>query len=252
MASLRRFTTADLFEYNEVNLDVLTETYNLPFYLQYLAQWPEYFQKVEGPGGLCVGYVMGKAEGRGTNWHGHVTAVTVAPEYRRQGLANMLMGLLEDITVHVHDGYFVDLYVRASNALARGMYEKLGYSDYRQVLNYYAGEEDALDMRKAMPRDREGLSVVPHDPFKITQWVSAARAAAPGGWRGLTRDPGLGNGLNDDATGPRALTPRCGSVRCRLRNAAGSAPRGPPPARRCSVTPRRRTPGTPAPRPPRP
>lgn len=29
--------------------------------------------------------VMGKAEGKGELWHGHVTAVTVAPEYRRLG-----------------------------------------------------------------------------------------------------------------------------------------------------------------------
>ena len=62
---------------------------------------------------------MGKAEGRGENWHGHVTAVTVrrgsrrgsapcslahprlqvAPEYRRQGLAQKLMGILEEITI---------------------------------------------------------------------------------------------------------------------------------------------------------
>jgi|APGre2960657505_1045072.scaffolds.fasta_scaffold78450_2 ribosomal protein S18 acetylase RimI-like enzyme len=66
---------------------------------------------------------MGKAEGKGENWHGHVTAVTaraafyacrgtqrlthslhfgssqVAPEYRRQGLAQKLMGLLEETTI---------------------------------------------------------------------------------------------------------------------------------------------------------
>jgi len=35
---------------------------------------------------------MGKAEGKNANWHGHVTAVTVAPSYRRQGLAKKLMG----------------------------------------------------------------------------------------------------------------------------------------------------------------
>jgi ribosomal protein S18 acetylase RimI-like enzyme len=91
----------------------------------------------------------------------------VAPEYRRQGLALKLMGLLEEITIkrraptaaHTHtcccarawsdsegfaiacaaacsharcrcaaharhDGYFVDLFVRKSNAVAIGMYEK--------------------------------------------------------------------------------------------------------------------------------
>lgn len=42
--------------------------------------------------------VLGKVEGQGQNWHGHVTAVTVAPEYRRQQLAKKLMNILEDIT----------------------------------------------------------------------------------------------------------------------------------------------------------
>jgi len=41
---------------------------------------------------------MGKAEGSAENWHGHVTAVTVAPEYRRLGLAAKLMHSLEDIS----------------------------------------------------------------------------------------------------------------------------------------------------------
>lgn len=42
--------------------------------------------------------VMGKAEGHGTNWHGHVTALTVSPDYRRLGLAATLMQFLEDVS----------------------------------------------------------------------------------------------------------------------------------------------------------
>jgi len=41
---------------------------------------------------------MGKVEGTGINWHGHVTALTVAPTYRRLGLAMQLMAELEDIS----------------------------------------------------------------------------------------------------------------------------------------------------------
>ena len=41
---------------------------------------------------------MGKSEGHASNWHGHVTAVTVAPEYRRMGIAKELMKSLEDIS----------------------------------------------------------------------------------------------------------------------------------------------------------
>lgn len=38
------------------NLDPLTETYGLPFYMQYLAHWPEYFQVAESPSGEIMGY----------------------------------------------------------------------------------------------------------------------------------------------------------------------------------------------------
>lgn len=41
---------------------------------------------------------MGKAEGHRENWHGHVTALTVSPDYRRLGLAALLMNFLEDVS----------------------------------------------------------------------------------------------------------------------------------------------------------
>lgn len=44
--------------------------------------------------------VMGKAEGSVAReeWHGHVTALSVAPEFRRLGLAAKLMEMLEEIS----------------------------------------------------------------------------------------------------------------------------------------------------------
>ena len=41
---------------------------------------------------------MGKVEGYGENWHGHVTAISVGPEYRRLGLAAKMMEWLEDVS----------------------------------------------------------------------------------------------------------------------------------------------------------
>lgn len=41
---------------------------------------------------------MGKAEGKQEEWHGHVTAVSVAPDYRRLGLARYLMHHLEQVS----------------------------------------------------------------------------------------------------------------------------------------------------------
>ena len=67
-----------------------------------------------------MGYVMGKSEGGKELWHGHVTAVTVAPEYRRLGLAKQLMQSLEETSEFVYNCFFVDLFVRQSNSLAIG------------------------------------------------------------------------------------------------------------------------------------
>ena len=85
----------DLLKFNNVNLDPLTETYNMAFYTQYLAKWPEYCFNVTAAQGRPMGYILGKAEGLDEEWHGHVTAVTVPPEYRRLGVAAQLMEMLE-------------------------------------------------------------------------------------------------------------------------------------------------------------
>jgi len=158
----------DLLKFNNINFDPLTETFSTAFYLHYIAHWPEAFNVVETPNGNLMGYIIGKVEGTGNLWHGHVSAVTVAASYRRMGLARMLMKDFEEICTNVHDAYFVDLFVRASNGLAISMYEKLGYIKYRRVLGYYSADdpdtsEDAWDMRKALPRDKDKLSVIPLD-----------------------------------------------------------------------------------------
>ncbi|KAF8646948.1 hypothetical protein AX16_007040 [Volvariella volvacea WC 439] len=120
----------------------------------------------------CTSYtVLGKAEGSGHEWHGHVTALTVAPEYRRLGLARKMMNLLEFVSDEIYKGFFVDLYVRCANTLAIEMYEKMGYSVYRRVKEYYGNlgmgkggrdEEDAFDMRKPLSRDSTRRSIRPN------------------------------------------------------------------------------------------
>ena len=160
-------TMMDLLRVNNVNLDILTENFNLGFYGRYLAKWPEYCRVAVSSIGVIQGYVMGKVEGdqdneEKQNWHGHVTAVTVAPEFRRQGLATSLMQWLEDVTANRHNGYFVDLFVRKSNEVAIGMYRRMGYDVYQVVAKYYAEpEEDSFDMRKSMPRDPGKITMQP-------------------------------------------------------------------------------------------
>jgi N-terminal acetyltransferase B complex catalytic subunit len=104
---------------------------------------------------LLAVLVIGKAEGNSTEWHGHVTALTVAPEYRRLSLARKMINLLELVSDEIYKGFFVDLYVRCANNVAISMYEGFGYSVYRRVREYYGNlglgkgrrdEEDAFGM----------------------------------------------------------------------------------------------------------
>ncbi|XP_036274879.1 N-alpha-acetyltransferase 20 isoform X3 [Pipistrellus kuhlii] len=153
MTTLRAFTCDDLFRFNNINLDPLTETS---------------IHHIHVPGRrINRGEVMGKAEGSVAReeWHGHVTALSVAPEFRRLGLAAKLMELLEEISER-KGGFFVDLFVRVSNQVAVNMYKQLGYSVYRTVIEYYSAsngepDEDAYDMRKALSRDTEKKSIIP-------------------------------------------------------------------------------------------
>uniref|UniRef100_A0A7S2ZDF1 N-acetyltransferase domain-containing protein n=2 Tax=Rhodosorus marinus TaxID=101924 RepID=A0A7S2ZDF1_9RHOD len=161
MATTRRLTTDDLYKFNLVNLDPFTVTFNMHFYFQYMSQWPDFQKVMLSPNGTIMGYMIGKAEGTGENWHGHVSAVTVAPEYRRLGLARKLMDFIEELSEKTFNCYFVDLFVRVTNTVAIEMYKHFGYVVYRTVMEYYSGNEDAYDMRKALGRDVQRKSMIP-------------------------------------------------------------------------------------------
>ena len=106
---------------------------------------------------------IGKIEGKGNReeYHGHITAVTVGPPFRRRGLARILMNFLE-AGCEKAEAMYVDLFVRSSNNIAVGMYKQLGYVVYRRVLGYYSGittNEDAFDMRKSTLWDKDKQSM---------------------------------------------------------------------------------------------
>ena len=166
MTTIRPVRGDDLFRLNVTNLDPLTENYNLSFYFTYFSHWPDLFQVCESLSGKIMGYFMGKSEAKHSpqDWHGHVTALTVTPEFRRIGLASQMMQTLEDICERKRC-YYIDLFVRVSNEIAVNMYTSFGYVVYRTVLEYYSGakgpDENAYDMRKALSRDTAKKSMIP-------------------------------------------------------------------------------------------
>ncbi|KAF9065679.1 hypothetical protein BDP27DRAFT_1331608 [Rhodocollybia butyracea] len=127
MSVLRPFQASDMFKFNNVSLQV--SQYNIGFYLHYLSRWPDLCCVQEAPTGRMMGYVTGKAEGQGAEWHGHVTAITVAPEYRRLSLARKMMSLLDYV-----------------------------YRRVRNIMEFW-DEEDAFDMRKPLSEDGARRSV---------------------------------------------------------------------------------------------
>ncbi|KAF2109142.1 acyl-CoA N-acyltransferase [Lophiotrema nucula] len=171
MTTIRPMRMSDLLKISSTNLDHLTETYSISFYLEYLTKWPDLCRVIEGMDGQIEGYILGKLEsspypspvepwtpsaGVDPNylpWHGHITALTVAPSARRLGHATKLSESLEQQS-DAANAWFVDLFVRESNEIAKELYRKMGYSVYRRVVDYYNDGEDALDMRKPLNRDK--------------------------------------------------------------------------------------------------
>ena len=74
--------------------------------------------------------------------------VAVHPDFRRRGIAEALVnGLVEELKTK--GSHCLTLEVRASNAPAISLYEKLGFSEIGRRKNYYRNpREDALILRK--------------------------------------------------------------------------------------------------------
>lgn len=186
----------DLFRTAQVNADPFTANFSPSFYLYYMVRFPEQGFLKEAPSAAVLaarggrreagaagstaprlpppveGYMIGKDEGleASREYHVHVSAVTVSPNYRRGGLAGKLMGRLEAIGDALGCD-FCDLFVRASNSAALGFYNRRGYVEYRTIRKYYANE-DGYDMRRSLARDADRASEAPPARGRvITHWV---------------------------------------------------------------------------------
>ena len=95
-------------------------------------------------GDCVVGYVgsqsvMGESD---------MMNIAVDPNYRRQGVAAALVDELA-CRLKARENHCLTLEVRASNAAAIALYEKLGFTQIGRRPNYYRSpKEDALILRK--------------------------------------------------------------------------------------------------------
>ena len=80
---------------------------------------------------------------------GHVTSIAVLHEYRRKGLAGVLMNQLHAHLEQSHGASGgVGLHVRQSNRAATNLYQNFGYQVHDCILHYYQDGEDAYYMKK--------------------------------------------------------------------------------------------------------
>ena len=80
---------------------------------------------------------------------GNITNMAVAKEYRRQGIAKLLMSEMERISIEENgvDVFFLE--VRQSNENAKKLYEKMGYKPIGTRKRFYEKPvEDAIVMSK--------------------------------------------------------------------------------------------------------
>lgn len=127
-------------------LQIEKQCFSVPFTRdQLLSQMPDethVFIAAEAENGELLGYVgmMHVLD------EGYISNVAVAPEFRRMGIADALIKELLSIAARL-ELCFVTLEVRESNAPARALYNKHGFTDVGRRKKYYTlPTEDAILM----------------------------------------------------------------------------------------------------------
>lgn len=167
MTTIREFLLDDLFKFNRIAFDPLVEVYSLQFVFPKIIEHPELVLSVVAPDDQLMGFILGcrivDAEGTIADEkdlvfsHGHISSLAVAHDYRRLGLATLLLENLRAKMNHSND-WFMDLFVRAKNEHAIRLYESLGYVKYRWLPQFYA-DDHGYDMRLPLSRDVERKSL---------------------------------------------------------------------------------------------
>lgn len=162
MYKIEPMLPSDIFSLDSINLDEMSESFPVSYYLYYLVNHSEdcvvvcstsTYESSFVSSKNVHGYMMGKLEEKDGGICAHVSAVTVAPGYRKSNFGRLCMDILEK-NGNFFGAHFADLYVREANVPAIRFYERLGYIVYRKILGYYSEVLDnALDMRKSLDAD---------------------------------------------------------------------------------------------------
>ena len=115
------------------------------FFRQALDALPAFFLVAETDAGRLAGYVLGSAQAGDA--HGWVLSLAVDPEARGRGAGRALVtALLEAFAARGAGEAF--LHVSPSNAVAVGLYERMGFERVREERDWFGPGEDRLILRR--------------------------------------------------------------------------------------------------------
>ncbi|TDG43206.1 hypothetical protein AWZ03_010366 [Drosophila navojoa] len=166
MTALREFAFDDLFKFNRILFDPLTEVYTIAFYASRVFEFPMLTEVAVAPNGQVTGFIMGSRV-RNKQWgrngkdsdkmgsHGHVNALSIDNDYRRLGVGTLLMESFR-VKLEVKREWYIDLFVRCKNQKAIKLYELLGYTKYSLLRKYY-DDDDGYEMRLPLSQDVDGI-----------------------------------------------------------------------------------------------
>ena len=97
------------------------------------------------PNAQMIGFVFVMVE----QGIGHITTIGVAPEHRRRGLAQRLLGYAEN-ALQKRNINTVTLEVRIGNFAAQNLYRELDYAIVQRLWKYYNNGEDGFLMVKSL------------------------------------------------------------------------------------------------------
>lgn len=149
----------DIVPMTEKHIDDVAELDKICFHIPWTR---EDFEKEIKENNMAIYFVAVdnyKAIGYAGMWHvvneGHITNVAVLPEYRRQGIGDMLMEAVDKKADELEiEG--VTLEVRISNYGAQKLYTKHGYKPEGFRKKYYTDtNEDAVIMWKYYDRNND-------------------------------------------------------------------------------------------------
>jgi len=141
---VQKFTLKDYHQVMNIERQVFNEC-DSQFFLRVIEAIPEGFY-VAKTGDIVFGYIIFMLDDTMT---GKVISIAVKPEYRKQGIASLLLERTS-MELRREGARSLLLEVRVSNLAAQLLYVKLGFDYQGYLKEYYRDGEDAFTMVKAL------------------------------------------------------------------------------------------------------